>query len=102
MRVRLPVEFTIHHVSSLKQELLQALRSGEPIELDGTEVQDVDVAGIQLLCALHRDASRRGLTMTVHRSDGTAAMFDQVCDVSGFRRKTGCLAGCPWAEKNHG
>jgi anti-anti-sigma regulatory factor len=59
MRMSLPPELTLANAASVKSAMLEALESGEPLELDASEVTDVDVAGLQLLCALHLEAAAR-------------------------------------------
>ena len=61
--VILPAELDIDRVREVRDQLLRALET-PAISLDGTQVQRVDTAGVQLLCALVLAAERRGVALT--------------------------------------
>jgi len=75
LTLKLPPELTVTHAIELKALLLEALKSGEAVELDAHGVCEVDLAGLQLLCAMARSAGARGLTLklpVVARSEALA------------------------------
>jgi anti-anti-sigma regulatory factor len=58
----LPVELDLDCVVEVRDQLERAL--GTPaIRIDGTQVQRVDTAGVQLLCAVVLAAERRGVPL---------------------------------------
>jgi len=79
---------TIGHVAELKERLVEALNSADKITLDVSEVNAVDIAGVQLLCACHRYCREHGKTVSLANS-GNAIVFDFL-DGTGFSRNFGC------------
>ena len=61
-RVRLGVTCTIHEALSLRAHLLEQAALPGPHEIDGTEVQQVDTAGVQLVVAFALDCLERGVS----------------------------------------
>lgn len=53
-------DMTIYQVAEMKPTLLSGLREGGEIELNLSEVSEMDTAGFQLLLMLKREASRLG------------------------------------------
>ncbi|MGF1694618.1 STAS domain-containing protein [Vibrio lamellibrachiae] len=45
----LPQELTIYEVSDIHRELLELFESEQPVQLDASEVEELDTAGFQLL-----------------------------------------------------
>jgi ABC-type transporter Mla MlaB component len=101
MIVKLPSELTLSHVAEIRTMLLPALRSGEALEIDAQQVTDVDIAGLQLLCSLHRGSIQQGTTVTFSgQLRGT--VLQQAEEKAGFSRHVGCAAGCLWQEPRRG
>lgn len=101
MIVKLPSEMTLNHVAEIRDVLLPALRSRETIELDSQAVSEVDVAGLQLLCSLHRSAFNQNISVTFQ--GGTrGASIEEAEERAGFARHVGCFAGCLWQENKRG
>jgi hypothetical protein len=101
MIVKLPSELTLNHVAEIRNELLPALRSREPIELDTEAVTEVDVAGLQLLCSLHRGAFTQNTAVSFvggKRGEPIEAAEKR----AGFERHVGCEKGCLWEETKRG
>jgi anti-anti-sigma regulatory factor len=95
MNVKLPTELTLSHVAEIKEMLLKALHSREPLEIDGQGVTDVDVAGLQLLFSLHQATSQQGTTVTFvggQRGD----VIERAQIKAGFLRHKDCVPGCLW------
>lgn len=59
-QVALCGELTISAAVAVRDELLQALDTGDEIEVDLAQVAEFDSAGIQLLIAAKREAAQRG------------------------------------------
>jgi anti-anti-sigma regulatory factor len=60
--LELPAELDVGSVSGFLPRLEQALR-GPAITVDGSKLQHLDTAGVQLLCALVRAAEQRGVAL---------------------------------------
>ena len=81
--------------------MLPALRSGEALEIDGQEVTEVDIAGLQLLCSLHRGTVLQKSTV-VFRMGQRGGIIEAAQSKAGFLRHKGCTPGCLWLESHHG
>lgn len=92
MVVKLPQELTIARAAELKASLLSALASSEPVELDGREVAEVDVSGLQILFAAGRSARARGLTLTFVAAGRSAALEDAI-QLAGLAHRDGRCPG---------
>lgn len=83
MRVRIKGELSIFTAATLRQQLLDALDTQPEVEVDLSEVSEMDSAGMQLMVAAKREAATRNkpLRFTGH----SAAVFDvlELCDLSG-------------------
>lgn len=75
MIATLPTELTIARAEELKGALLAALATGEPVELDGRAVEDVDAAGLQILVAARRSAAARGSRLAFAPAARSAALI---------------------------
>jgi anti-anti-sigma regulatory factor len=60
--VRLPAVCTIHEARALQAHLLEQLDRPGPCEIDGSAVQQVDTAGVQLVVAFALDCLERNLS----------------------------------------
>jgi anti-anti-sigma regulatory factor len=59
VQLTIPEVVTIAEVSSLAAECRRVLAAGQRLRVDGSRVQRIDTAGLQLLAALVADAARR-------------------------------------------
>ncbi len=77
-------ELTIYTAAQTKAGLFDALAGREAVELDLSQVSDMDSAGLQLLILARQEAHRRNvqLNMTGH----SAAVLDviELCNLSGL------------------
>lgn len=64
--VKVEGELTVYAVHDLKTRLLAALSDGTPLQIDLSEVSEVDGAGIQLLLATQREARQNGTTLRLN------------------------------------
>lgn len=53
-------DLTIYHAAELKQPLLDALAASDNLELNLSQVAEIDTAGLQLLILLKAEAQRAG------------------------------------------
>lgn len=84
-------DLTINHVGDLKERLLEAFSKASQVTVDVSAATAIDVAGIQLLCACQRLASRRGQQMCLRL--GNNQRFKQFLDEVGFARDFICGHG---------
>lgn len=59
--IRLPAAATLACISEWHLRLLSGLSNGDGLVLDGSGVEDVDTAFLQLLVAAQRNAASRGV-----------------------------------------
>ena len=64
-RMAIAQDMTIYHAETLKLELLAGLASGEAIELDLSQVAEIDTSGIQLLMLAKRESQKQGKTLAI-------------------------------------
>lgn len=83
MTLELPEELTIARAAELKAQLLSAMEGGEALELSARAVSEVDVAGLQLLCAVRRTALARRSTVAFSAGSRSAALVLAVA-AAGF------------------
>lgn len=70
-------DLTIYSAARLKKSLVDALNQPGPLELDLSEVEDMDTAGVQLLVALKREGQRRNREIRlVSHSPTVVAVLD--------------------------
>ncbi|MEI6415228.1 MAG: STAS domain-containing protein [Pseudomonadota bacterium] len=62
-RLTVETDMTVHHAANLKPILLESLAKTEDLELDLSQVGDMDTAGLQLLILLKREAQREGKSL---------------------------------------
>ena len=60
----LDADLTSFSGESLHKALLMALERGKPVHFDGSQVQRVDLACLQLLVAFRRAAMERGILVS--------------------------------------
>lgn len=97
MIVKLPNEITLSHAAEIRALLLPAVTSHENIELDTGAVTEIDIAGLQLLCSLHRSATNQNTSVTF-MGGSRGAPIDEAEHLAGFSRHQGCVAGCLWKD----
>lgn len=76
-RAKLSGDLTIYSVRQARQEVLELLEKHPALELDLSEIEELDTAGIQLLHWLRRTAIARGAQLPfVHHSAAVVEGFD--------------------------
>ncbi len=95
--LRLEGALTIETASELKHVLLQALETAEPLEMDMSAVESVDLACVQVLCSAHcsfHQANRKmplagEIPAGIHAALEALAISPDACD-------SPCTPECPW------
>ncbi|MBJ6723138.1 STAS domain-containing protein [Geomesophilobacter sediminis] len=97
-QVKLSGSLTIAHADLLKKELLEALETANEVVVDLSAVDEVDLTGLQLLCAAHQSARNRDKVFRVV-DQGNKNYRDVVAN-AGFERHVGCArdnsSSCIW------
>lgn len=64
-RIHISTDMTIYHADMLKQDLLQAIERSKTLELDLSQVAEIDTAGIQLLMLAKRESQLQGKSLDI-------------------------------------
>lgn len=90
---------TIQHGGEIKAALLQALGSAKTLLLNLEKVTEIDIIGLQLICATHRFSIAQNKRFAVTKSGNEA--IEAAVRAVGFCRRTGCVEDiehtCVWA-----
>jgi len=83
MHIEIKGELSIYTVAALRQQLIDALGAATEVEVDLSEVGEMDSAGMQLMVAAKREAALRDKTLRF--SGHSPAVFDvlELCKLSG-------------------
>ena len=67
-RLAIREDLTIYHAMAQKQKLLDALSATQALELDLSQVSEIDTAGLQLLILAKREAAlqQKALSIVAH------------------------------------
>lgn len=84
-RARVAGEMTIYQAAEMKGELLPCLDHGTEVEIDLSEVSEMDTAGFQLLLLIKREAANAGkLLRLMAHSPATLEVLDMFNMASHF------------------
>lgn len=64
-RMAITRDMTVYHAETLKAELMTGLAGQDVIELDLSQVAEIDTAGIQLLMLAKRESQQMGQTLSI-------------------------------------
>lgn len=87
--VKVSGSMTVQYMAELKTGLLQALEAGNELSLDLSGVTEVDLSGLQLLCAAHRSSLQAEKRFVLN--PGGCDVIRTASIESGFNRHVGCL-----------
>lgn len=85
-------EFNIYTAAALQQLLLDALNAGSKVEIDLSDVGEMDCAGLQLLIAARREAARQGKPIHISGSNPVVLELLELCALSGIIDEATCAA----------
>jgi len=80
---------TIDRAAEIQQGLLAAFAGAEGVCLDVTQVTEVDLTGLQLICSSHRTSLRDRKSFLVNGCD--SGVIRDAAQVAGFLRHVGCV-----------
>ncbi len=83
-RLLLDSELTINHALPLKQQLLQALERSDTLELDLSQVSDIDTAGLQLLLLAKREAARGNKRLAIVAHNPVVRQTLDFCNLASY------------------
>lgn len=83
MHIEIKGELSIYTVAALRSQLLDALDGAAEVDVDLSEVSEIDSAGMQLMVAAKREAALRDKALRF--SGHSPAVFDvlELCQLSG-------------------
>ena len=64
-RMGIAQDMTIYHAEGLRTELLAGLAGSTAVELDLSQVAEIDTSGIQLLMLAKRESLKQGKTLSI-------------------------------------
>lgn len=76
-------DFTIFAAQALKERLLAALNEGKELEVDLSQVSEMDSAGLQLMVATKREAGNRDQALRFVGHSPTVVDTLDLTDLSG-------------------
>jgi len=77
-------DMTIYNALEQKSRLVAALESGSGLELDLSQVIEMDTAGLQLLILAKREAARLGKQMSIVAHSPTVRQTLDFCSLTAF------------------
>jgi len=80
-RIAIDGELTIYTALELKEKLLAGLAEAEALELDLSEVGEIDAAGLQLLVMIKQQATETGKALSF---TGHSPVVVELLDLSGL------------------
>jgi anti-sigma B factor antagonist len=83
-RLRIAGEMTIYTAADLKQELMKQLAQPGELEIDLTEVSELDSAGLQLLILAKREAQHEGRTMRLTGHSPAVLDVLDICNLAPY------------------
>ncbi len=87
--LRIRGELTIENAEELRTLLMKTTEGTDTLSLDLSEIDTIDVAGLQILCSAHR--SWLGAQRKVVCTPGTIDTLAEAAVEAGFIRSSGCM-----------
>jgi anti-anti-sigma factor len=83
-RLVIAQDLTIYHAMEQKQQLVDALGVTDLLELDLSQVTEMDTAGLQLLMLVKREAARLGKQLTIVAHSQVVRETLDFCNLAAF------------------
>ena len=83
IRVDLIGDLNIFNAGEQKQRLLEALNGGDTLEIDLSQVTEIDSAGAQLMLAAKREAEMRNKALRFVGHSAAVLAVLELCDIAG-------------------
>ena len=65
MRITVEGNLTIYHAAEIKQRLIEGIHADVVLELDLSQVGEIDTAGFQILALAKRESEKRGRSLRI-------------------------------------
>jgi anti-anti-sigma factor len=93
---------TIEYAAELKDALQESLKDGARVVLDLSNVTEMDLSSLQLLCSAHKTSVN--LKKTLELMEDTGEVFKETVKKAGYMRYSGCTKetekSCLWIIGN--
>lgn len=84
-------DFTIYSVEEYRKSIAKRFNADQVLEVDLSEVEDIDTSGLQLLAAMDKQCSDSGTEMMISAASTVAQeAIDAICLVSNLKMMEGC------------
>lgn len=83
-RLRIDDDLSIYHAAALKPDLLEPLGRASEIEVDLSQVAEMDSAGLQLLVLLKREAAAAGKRVSFTGHSPAVIRLLDLYDMAGY------------------
>ncbi|WP_428826648.1 lipid asymmetry maintenance protein MlaB [Azonexus sp. IMCC34842] len=83
-RLTISQELTIYHAMDLKEQFIEALADADALELDLSQVAEIDTSGLQLLLLTKREAGRQGKQLTIVAHSPAVRQTLDFCNLASF------------------
>lgn len=83
-RLVLTQELTIYHAMAQKQQVMAALDAADGLELDLSQVAEMDTAGLQVLMLAKREAGRLNKDLTIIAHSPVVRQTLDFCNLAAF------------------
>lgn len=83
-RLAIAEDLTIYHALEQKERLTLALEGADGLELDLSQVGEIDTAGLQLLIFAKREAARLDKTLTIVAHSSAVHQALDFCNLVGY------------------
>ena len=83
-RLTISQELTIYHAMDLKEQFIEALAEADALELDLSQVAEIDTAGLQLLRLAKREAGRQSKQLTIVAHSPAVRQTLDFCNLASF------------------
>jgi anti-anti-sigma factor len=83
-RVAIAGEFSIFTAAAVREQLLAALGAADEVEVDLSQVSEIDSAGIQLMVAAKREAAAHNRSVRFTCPSGAVSEILELCDLAGL------------------
>lgn len=77
-------DLSIYHAMEQKQQLIAALEAVDALELDLSQVAEIDSAGLQLLMLAKREAGRSGKRLSIVAHSPAVRQTLDFCNLAAF------------------
>lgn len=83
-RLSISEDLTIYHALEHKERLIAVLDAGDGLELDLSQVGEIDTAGLQLLILAKREAARRDKALAIVAHSPAVRQTLDFCNLAAF------------------